>query len=62
MTRHGSCSTTGYLEFPMTEQAQQTRSSWLLSHGYQQVFSRDAIVVYHRVGTVAVAATTGGPP
>ena len=39
----------GYIEFPMTDQAQQTRSSWLLSHGYQQVFSRDSIVVFHRV-------------
>jgi uncharacterized membrane protein len=39
----------GYIEFPMTDQAQSTRRSWLLSHGYQQVFSRDAIVVYHRV-------------
>jgi uncharacterized membrane protein len=50
----------GYLEFPMTEQAQQTRSSWLLSHGYRQVFSRDAIVVYHRVATGTV--TTGSTP
>jgi uncharacterized membrane protein len=55
---------TGYLEFPMTEQAQQTRSSWLLSHGYQQVFSRDAIVVYHRVAPAsgAAGATTGSAP
>ncbi len=43
----------GYIEFPMTDQAQQTRSSWLLSHGYQQVFSRDSIVVFHRVGGVS---------
>jgi hypothetical protein len=50
---------TGYIEFPMTVQAQETRSAWLLSHGYQQVFSRDAIVVYHRVasGTVANGST-----
>jgi uncharacterized membrane protein len=52
---------TGYIEFPMTEQAQQTRSSWLLSHGYQQVFSRDAIVVYHRAGSGAVTATGSTP-
>jgi len=51
---------TGYIEFPMTEQAQQTRSSWLLSHGYQQVFSRDSIVVYHRVG--AAGGTAEGAP
>jgi uncharacterized membrane protein len=50
----------GYLEFPMTEQAQQTRSSWLLSHGYQQVFSRDSIVVYHRVASVS--GTAGSTP
>ena len=48
---------TGNIEFPMTPQAQDTRSSWLLSHGYQQVFSRDSIVVYHRV--VAAGAATG---
>jgi uncharacterized membrane protein len=41
---------TGFLEFPMTAESQATRTSWLLSHGYQQVFSRDSIVVYHRVG------------
>jgi hypothetical protein len=41
---------TGFLEFPMTPESQATRASWLLSHGYQQVFERDAIVVYHRVG------------
>jgi uncharacterized membrane protein len=52
---------TGYLEFPMTEPAQETRSSWLLSHGYQQVFSRDAIVVYHRVTSGTVAATGSTP-
>jgi uncharacterized membrane protein len=49
---------TGYIEFPMTDQAQQTRSSWLLSHGYQQVFSRDAIVVYHRSGATVATGTT----
>jgi uncharacterized membrane protein len=51
---------TGYVEFPMTPQAQDTRSSWLLSHGYQQVFSRDSIVVYHRVA--AAGAATGSAP
>jgi len=51
---------TGYLEFPMTPQAQDTRSGWLLSHGYQQVFSRDSIVVYHRVAAAGVA--TGSAP
>jgi hypothetical protein len=39
---------TGYLEFPMTPTAQSSRPGWLLSHGYQQVFSRDSIVVYHQ--------------
>ncbi|HEY3926112.1 MAG TPA: DUF2079 domain-containing protein [Acidothermaceae bacterium] len=43
----------GYIEFPMTDQSQDTRRSWLLSHGYQQLFSRDAIVVYHRVGAAS---------
>jgi len=39
---------TGFVEFPMTPESQATRASWLLSHGYQKVFERDAIVVYHR--------------
>jgi hypothetical protein len=54
----------GYIEFPMTEQAQQTRSSWLLSHGYQQVFSRDSIVVYHRVAAASgpVGGAAGSAP
>ena len=43
----------GYIEFPMTDQAQQTRPGWLLSHGYQQVFSRDSIVVFHRVAAAS---------
>ncbi len=45
----------GYIEFPMTDQAQQTRTSWLLSHGYQQVFSRDSIVVFHHVGAASTS-------
>jgi uncharacterized membrane protein len=40
----------GNLEFPMTPAAQSSRASWLVSHGYQQVFARDAIVVFHRTG------------
>jgi uncharacterized membrane protein len=39
----------GNLEFPMTPAAQDARAGWLVSHGYQQVFSQDSIVVYRRV-------------
>jgi uncharacterized membrane protein len=48
---------TGFIEFPMTPESQATRTSWLLSHGYQQVFERDAIVVYHKT---SVTTTVGG--
>jgi uncharacterized membrane protein len=36
----------GYVEFPMTPATQSARPGWLISHGYQQVFSRDSITVY----------------
>jgi uncharacterized membrane protein len=48
----------GSLEFPMTPDAQAARTSWLLSHGYAQVFSRDSIVVYHRPTPAPLTATT----
>jgi len=38
----------GNIEFPMTPDAQASRPGWLVSHGYQQVFSRDSIAVYRR--------------
>jgi hypothetical protein len=38
----------GNIEFPMTPDAQASRLGWLVSHGYQQVFSRDSIAVYRR--------------
>jgi uncharacterized membrane protein len=50
---------TGFIEFPMTPESQATRTSWLLSHGYQQVFERDAIVVYHKTsGTTTVGGSS----
>ena len=48
----------GNLEFPMTPLAQATRTGWLLSHGYAQVFSRDAITVYHRSTPAPLTGTT----
>jgi uncharacterized membrane protein len=48
----------GNVEFPMTPDAQATRTSWLLSHGYAQVFSRDSILVYHRSTPAPLTATT----
>lgn len=48
----------GNVEFPMTPDAQAGRTSWLLSHGYAQVFSRDSIVVYHRATPAPLTATT----
>ncbi|HEY0871258.1 MAG TPA: DUF2079 domain-containing protein, partial [Acidothermaceae bacterium] len=48
----------GNLEFPMTPDAQATRTSWLVSHGYAQVFSRDSILVYHRPTQAPLTATT----
>jgi uncharacterized membrane protein len=38
----------GNIEFPMTPDAQASRPGWLVSHGYQQVFTRDSIAVYRR--------------
>jgi uncharacterized membrane protein len=49
---------TGSLEFPMTPDAQEARPSWLLSHGYAQVFSRDSIAVYHRATPAPLTGTT----
>ncbi|MGH8888978.1 MAG: DUF2079 domain-containing protein [Acidothermaceae bacterium] len=38
----------GYVDWPLTPAEQQARVSWLGSHGYQVVFARSQIVVYHR--------------
>jgi len=38
----------GYVDWPLTPVEQRTRISWLGSHGYQVVFARSQIVVYHR--------------
>jgi uncharacterized membrane protein len=47
----------GRIEFPFTGPGQQAdRVTWLLAHGYRAVFSRDGLVVYHRVATTEGAA------
>jgi uncharacterized membrane protein len=47
----------GRIEFPFADGAQQTeRVTWLADHGYQPVFSRDGIVVYHQLATAGGAA------
>lgn len=37
-----------YVDWPLTSYDQQARIAWLGTHGYQVVFDRSQIVVYHR--------------